>query len=657
MFDDITKALTIKITADDLTGGAWSDIGKSAKELMNLATPINQAFELAGKAYEAFRTVTDKPFEWLSQGGELAEFENGLNNLAEAYKVNGESMLASVRELGDGSLDLAASMNATSNAIRMGFNEDQVKTIWEFADRYVHTMGGNVLDVATKIEEAIFTGKGKGVKTFGLNVAVGESFADIEAQMDALKAKLGEGVFDFGDEIKKIGVGFADMTLVVKKELDLLVGKEGFADFAASITDQFKGVEEMAPEIATGIFTPIRDALDILWDSGNSMFGDWFDRSDSLGTKITTIFQTIGNTAYDTGEIVVSVINGVLTPLNEVSRLIFGMNETALKMRISIGEWRGIDPKELEILRNYLEESRALSKTGLFAIDENHLVQKQQEYNDAIAKAGEAHRNLKKGTDESSKGIKEAGEAFGGVSKEAKKATDETKKFSDDMAKEIEANNKKIQDSQISISRKNEDIVKDHNRRLADIEADKQKELNKLYAEERKTDQVNYDKRKAIELEYSEKIKDENLKYQRAKEDAETDSHRKIEDATRAHAERLRSIQEDHGKKTIARAKEINGVLIQYGGITPTSVSDYGAQTWDVSKLRPIDRITTSAEGVNTMPGQQTASPSNQFKQPGAGQLKVSLQGIDTKLKDFIEYIIDQVTAKAIAEGHITAGV
>ena len=52
MFDDIVKALTIQVKADDLTGGAWSAIGGGVKSVWNNVTALNQAWELGGKIFD-----------------------------------------------------------------------------------------------------------------------------------------------------------------------------------------------------------------------------------------------------------------------------------------------------------------------------------------------------------------------------------------------------------------------------------------------------------------------------------------------------------------------------------------------------------------------------------------------------------------------------
>ena len=433
MFDDVVKALTIKISADDLTGGAWSGIGKAAKGLMDMATPLNQAWELTGKVIEGVAGSMEKPIQWLSEGGEFAEAEAGLIALANSHKVNVDKILASIRDYSDGSLDLVKATKASSDAIRMGFSDEQVGVIWKFANKYADTMGGEVLQIATQIENAIFTGKGKSAKEYGLNIAIGASFDDIKKQMELLSKSMGDGAFNFGEELEKMATSAGDAGLKIKEYLNNLVGEGGFGDITTWFIDGLRSVETMAPEIATAMFKPIMDAIDIGGEMIRgffSFFGDLtgmaFESSDSLGTRLTTIVSTIGNTAYDTIEFVIDGINLVLTPINSLAMGIFGINEAVLRMRLSAAEYMGSSSETINDLKLMISESQELSKIGFFAIDKSDIEKRQEAYNKSIIQSGHEAKKTAEAHKEMSHGIQKAGEAFEDAMKKEENAKSKT---------------------------------------------------------------------------------------------------------------------------------------------------------------------------------------------------------------------------------------
>lgn len=569
MFDTITKALTIQISADDLTGGAWSSIGGAAKDLMNLATPFNQAWELASKVVNTVAAGLEKPIQMLSEGGELSEARAGVEALGQSFEVNSARMLESIRDLSDGSLNITQAMQATGDAIRRGFSEDQVETIFAFAQKFVDTMGdskGGVLEVATKIEEAIFTGKGKGAKDFGLNIAVGTAFSDIEAQMQRLTEKMGDGAFNFGDSMEKMATAAADAGMRIKEELNNLVGREGFEDFETGLRAQFRTVEAHAEEIATAIFFPINEAWKIfsehfLWIFDALDVG--FNDTDTLGQKLVITIQTIGNTAGETAKVIGDAIGFLLTPLNEITKGIYEANTAILEMRLSAKQGIfGASEEDINRLKVMIEESKALAAGGLFKVDTSGITKALGEYNKKIAEAGKAFVESK-----------DQAELFG-------ETIDE----------------------------------------ITDIIGDADAGLDNLF------------------------------------EDA-TDGADKftsgIETAGESFAKTSSTIEKNAkaASKAMREWIEIDAELSKASVLVTRTKG--GGITWDFGQQfggSPLKTSGSPTSGGNTAQKAQSA-------RGGTSSLKVSLQGIDPKLADFVEYIIDRVTQKAIAEGVITAGV
>lgn len=570
MFDDIIKALTIRITADDLTGEAWSQVGKAGKEIMSLATPFNQAWELASKTLDTVAAAMEKPIQWLSEGGDLAESRAGVEALGRSFSVNAESMLESIRDLSDGTINITQAMQATGNAIRQGFSEDQVQVIWAFAQKYVDTMGernGGVLEVAEKLEKAIFTGKGKEAKELGLNIAVGTSFSDIEAQMERLTAKMGDGAFNFGDSMEKMATAAADAGLRIKEELQNLVGKEGFEDFEGGLREQFKTVEAHAEEIAVAIFVPINEAWQIFREHFLYIFDVLdigFNDTDTFGQKLVITLQTIGNTAAETTKMLAGVYNYTIGQfdvlLTTPAKMLAEWNQFILDMSAKLG--LEVENDKLKEFQTNLEALRTMSKTGVITIDTSGISKAQEDYNKAIANAGKQFIETKDQAD-----------LFG------------------ETLDEIE------------------DIIKDTDADLDTLWDDATDGSEKMTA--------GIDRAGESFEKNADKIK------------------KSAKDASKAMREWI-EIDAELGKASVLVTRTAGG------GIT----WDFGQQFGGSLKT----------SGSPTSGGNQTQKATGSRGSTG-GNFKVSLQGIDPKLADFVEYIIDRVTQKAIAEGVITAGV
>jgi hypothetical protein len=302
-FDDIVKALTIQITADDLTGGMWSSVGKNISEAQKSVIALNQAWELGIKIYETVGAALEKPIAILSAGGEYSEARAGFEALANSYNVNGQSIVNSLRDIAEGTIGLQEATQAASNAIKKGYSAEQIEVIAAFSKKYSDVVGGDFLSIAADIEQALATGQLKTIKQYDLAIAKGQDMASV---MDIIKQKteaMGSGAFNFGDAWKGIGQSAADALLEISGRLSDLAGSAGFGGLAESFRRFMAEIENQAPEIAAGVFRPIIDAAQIalpqLIDIVSGFFDMAFDRTDSLAVRINTMVIFVGNAIYD----------------------------------------------------------------------------------------------------------------------------------------------------------------------------------------------------------------------------------------------------------------------------------------------------------------------------------------------------------------------
>jgi len=538
-FDDIVKALTVQITADDLTGGAWSSVGKGVKEVWNNVTALNQAWELGAKAYGVISDVMAKPIAALSSGGEYAEAEAGMKSLAESYKVDGQKIVDTILNVSESTVGLMEATQASSNAIKKGFSEDQITLLAEFSKKYSDTVGGDFLTILADIEKSISTGNAKAAKSYDLPIEKGMEWTKVQDIIKKKMDSMGEGAYNFGDQWKGMLVGVENIYTAVDKELNNLLGETGFPGMVKSITKALIDVKNNASTIATGIFyitkdliqavaSPISDFFDIIFDS----IGDTSKETKSAADAIKDIVIGVGNTVYDVSIAISNVFNFLMKPLDSVLTTTAKSLSVIIHGMVKVNEITGFYSKEnTETLKGIGATLAEVYNTGLLKIDVDSIIKKQEIFNKKVLESGSVAKEASKEHANMSEGLKRVGQEF---------ETTETK----------------------------------------------------------------------------------------------------VKNQTTTMEKYIASLKE---------AAVLNGVEVQYGGLTPTSKKN-GVAVWEFD------------QGMNVVTGNGKSGSSSTTAQnaiPKSSQqvIKVQVEGKDGAMKELIEEIIERVTTKAIAEGLITAGV
>jgi hypothetical protein len=436
MIGEIQRALTIQITADDLTGGAWSGITERVEELKDDVVSLNQAWELGAKIYEAAAAALERPLEALKAGGDFAEMEAGLQSLASTYGISSKMIVDRVREITDGTIGIREATEMASGAIARGFSYQQIGTVFELAQKWADAFGGSVVQNAEALERGLMGAPGRINKEFGLAI---ESTDTMAQRMEKLRLKidsLGPGVFNFNDAWTAVKNSVADVELIIGKAMNAL--SADIESAAKQFRAEMLSVEKLAPEIATAIYLPIKDTLKAIGLGLDSLFGWMFDSTDDLGVKVTTVVVAIGNTFYDTAKGVMGVYNIVAGVFDEFVRTGAAALEGLYSAYYRIGEATGtMSQKTLEGLYIEIETLRKIQGTGLFKYDVSNITKAQDEYNTAILKAGEAHQRLKR--DPIKPFWEETEKAAGGATKATKAAGDAYKKAAEEYGLYVKA--------------------------------------------------------------------------------------------------------------------------------------------------------------------------------------------------------------------------
>lgn len=618
-YDDIVKALTIQITADNLTGGAWSAVGKGVKYVWDNVTELNQAWELGAKAYGVLADALETPVAILSAGGEYSEAEAGFRSLADSYKVDGDKIVNAIREISDGSAGLMEATQAASNAIKKGFSSDQIIAITEFSKKFSDVVGGDFLQIMADVERGISTGQTKLLKQYDIAIDKSMSMNQILALIAEKTNSMGEGAFNFGDKWAGMLQSVNDAYLVIYKGLNDLLGEDGFGDFADSFRKNMKTVEDLAVPIATAIYYPIKDAifetLKVIETMSNSAFGKLFEDTDTLGVKVLTLASTVGNTFYDLAIYVKEQWNFVTSPINAFFKQVHAELEWFYGNYIKLGKFLGASEETINQLKEAKLQAYELSKIDIIGVDTLDLKEKRTRYNEQIDSSIEKLKTMKK---EVSTGLSEMGQAYKDTDKIVEKS----------LAKQERYNNSKASQA-VALKRRIEDIEQNHADALANIARTGNKD--------------------------QKKIAEENIRYQEALRDAKLSNTRKIEDIETDHQKKMKGLQEQsiNGIKTYYGriAQTYEGFAVQYGGLTPTSFINGNIPVWEFDGKG--NQVTKTSDSTSSTTKQNALNKGSS----GSQVIKVEVAGKDGALKELIEEIIERVTTKAIAEGLITAGV
>jgi len=443
-FDDIVKALTVQISADDLTGGLWGTMGKSVKEVWNNITALNQAWELGSKIYGTVQNgiaLIASGFEKIAEGGNFAEAEASFAALARSHKVNGALIMESVDSIVEGEVKLNELIVQTGEAVKQGFSQHQIEVIYKYAKAYEDAFGGNVLDISNKIFDGFATGVGKGTKALDLFIEKDMDWIKLEDQLIKKTKEMGDGAFNAGDRFESLATSQYNAFLKIKENINFIIGESGFEGLIVSAKNFFDVIRENAPFIAGSIFIPIIDAVKATFpaiqNAGNMLFELFFDKTDSLKTVIRTIGGFVGNVIYEAAQLAENVWNlfagSAGAWMSKWYDFLSYMGDTEIP-----GIGKLISEKDSLMLDRLSDQMKNV------AFDTAELQRQQDAFNKSLWAGNEetkktvsSNKDLTSGLDAISKGLLKAGQEFDTESGKKKKSKEATKDHNDELKKQI----------------------------------------------------------------------------------------------------------------------------------------------------------------------------------------------------------------------------
>lgn len=140
--------------------GAWASISE-AKEYLNIGAAAMQA-------EESFKQVTD------------------------AYGVDGDRLLAKLKEVSVGAIDESAMMQRAVKALQQGLSPDQIVHLMEVARSSARVAGTDIASAFDRITEATANQMTRGLKSLGIVIDQNKAFEDYANKLGIAKDALNE---------------------------------------------------------------------------------------------------------------------------------------------------------------------------------------------------------------------------------------------------------------------------------------------------------------------------------------------------------------------------------------------------------------------------------------------------------------------------------
>lgn len=655
--DDIYKYLTMRITADDLTGGTWSEITKTIEDLTGKSSLLNQAWEIGSGVVGKLGSGFEKISEALAYGGDYNETKTAFEALSVSMKYNGENILKTLDEIAGGTLKIADLTKMAGNMMMQNYSESSIATIAAFSKRFTEIHEGDFQNVAETISKALITGKTSTLVSFGLVIDKSDTMKSALDKIDTALKNLGSGAYNFGDEMTAALNAIDNIKTDVSAEMNRLFADTDAGKWFAELKNAFWELRISMPLIAYEVFFPVYTSIEQIlfkpiYTTVSMMFDMFFGKVEKLSTIVTLAAGIAGNVVLELAGFVGYVWNGLLQwPVmiaQQFEKVLLSLDTISVA-----GEKLFHFESAIEALSKYKNAMVDMS------IDTDKLSERQKEYNNNIARmaiqTGFASAETTGFSDHLLK-QREALEKVGARVKEHEKELKDIAKAEKDAARA----QKEATEEAVSYSQRREDAERALKRNMADIASAHNLTMKKLAASEITEAKAHPEKLLQIQKEYAKKRAEEDQSFLLEKEKARTGNSRKLEDIEIEHQRKMEKLAEDQTTKTITAMKthfdKIREFEIRYGtGLESAKVGKKGV-FYDLTNQISDDTPTgKKAQARRSAAFRDDAAYITSVGSKGLA-LSLNLAGGSDPTRYLFEWLVKELNKAAIAQGTMVAG-
>ncbi len=393
---------------------------KAIDEYSGVLTGLNQGLELVGKGFNFIKATASVAWDAISYGtkaaldlakvgGAFQEQRNQFENLAKSYKVNGQSIIDTVKGTALNTITEFDSISIATKALAAGLKGKDLEDSLSYVKRWTEATGQDFRAVSESVFTSLASGRFSILRQMGLVIENGAKLNQVVAAMSAGLKKFGDSGFNAGDKLasmaasqddfwRKIGQGvnsskefqdvltrLSDNALAFVKNFDplpvtLFVDEviSGAKNIYNIFKETFPGVSKLLDTMFVNPIEGVKDFAKVGVDSFYAIYRTAADVTNSILETFKTLNS--GNVLSDlaSGTIqLLSFIGSAISQLIEsavdlaadaIARILNNLGDF-LKQSPKISEWLGIDASVFDFSgsANQLKTSVA-AMTGAFKL-------------------------------------------------------------------------------------------------------------------------------------------------------------------------------------------------------------------------------------------------------------------------------------------------
>jgi hypothetical protein len=175
--------------------------------------------DIAGAAFNAVKVGAEFAIEGIKKavdlaalGGAFDEQRNQFENLANAYKVNGQEIIDVVKKTAQNTISEFDSIAVATKALAAGLRGEEMETALSYIKRWTEATGQSFTDVAEKVFTSLSSGRFSVLRQMGLVIENGASLEDVlESMREGLK-RFGDSGFNTADKLASLTAAQDDFT-------------------------------------------------------------------------------------------------------------------------------------------------------------------------------------------------------------------------------------------------------------------------------------------------------------------------------------------------------------------------------------------------------------------------------------------------------------
>ena len=297
---------------------------KAIDEYSGVLTGLNQGFELVGKGIAAMQAVGELAFaaveagiglvtdavELAGQGGNYTEMRRQFNNVAESFRVDGDSIIEDLNKISVNMVSLADQTRIAGKAIISGLDQEQIATVFEFVKRRTEMTGESFEAMSEKIFTAFASGKFTPLEKLGIEIDKDETQSTAIRRLELALVAYGDAGFNTTDKINALKNAQNSFTtalgVAINESPTFQKAMTGITDAVWTMLDKFDP-------------RPITEFFEAMYDFGSIIIDSLIDIIPGLRDIYNTTIDFFSNSMDSSEQFSVAVVNVVFGIVRSVA--------------------------------------------------------------------------------------------------------------------------------------------------------------------------------------------------------------------------------------------------------------------------------------------------------------------------------------------------